>query len=149
MKSNLDTSQSSCLEFFGPLIRVSRIKFREISSLFLLETDFRFEFLVRKYACAEIFFLCFFSFILCTKNNFKLIFIFLVLVTLKKGVDMADWKRFWKKHFLGNLYKGQNLKVRKFQIHSTLQSKVIKRKPTGGKKGPMLDFFYFFSKFNL
>ena len=36
-------------------IRLSRIqlKFREISSCFILETDFRFEFLVRKYACAE------------------------------------------------------------------------------------------------
>ena len=34
-------------------IRLSRIKFREISSGFLLETDFRFEFLVRKYASAE------------------------------------------------------------------------------------------------
>ena len=56
----------------------------------------------------------------------------MVLVTLKKGVVMADWKRFWKKKFLENLYKGKNLKVRKFQIHSTLQSKVIKRKPTGG-----------------
>ena len=45
---------------------------------------------------------------------------------------MADWNRFSKKKFLENLYKGQNLKVRKFQIHSTLESKVIKRKPTGG-----------------
>ena len=43
---------------------------------------------------------------------------------------MADWNRFPKKKFLENLYKGQNLKVRKFQIHSTLESKVIKRKPT-------------------
>ena len=47
---------------------------------------------------------------------------------------MGDWKRISKKHFLGNLYKGQNLKVRKFQIYSTLQSKVIKRKPTGLKQ---------------
>ena len=45
---------------------------------------------------------------------------------------MADWNRFSKKNFLRNLYKGRNLKVRKFQIHNTLQSKVIKRKPTGG-----------------
>ena len=45
---------------------------------------------------------------------------------------MADWNRFSKKKFLENLYKGQNLKVRKFQIRSTLESKVIKRKPTGG-----------------
>ena len=45
---------------------------------------------------------------------------------------MADWNRFSKKIFLENLYKGQNLKVRKFQIHRTLESKVIKRKPTGG-----------------
>ena len=45
---------------------------------------------------------------------------------------MADWNRFSKKNFLENLYKGQNLKVRKFQIHRTLESKVIKRKPTGG-----------------
>ena len=45
---------------------------------------------------------------------------------------MADWNRFSKKKFLENLYKGQNLKVRKFQIHRTLESKVIKRKPTGG-----------------
>ena len=45
---------------------------------------------------------------------------------------MADWNRFWKKKILENLYKGQNLKVRKFQIHSTLESKVIKRKPIGG-----------------
>ena len=74
----------------------------------------------------------FLFFYLVQKNNFKLIFIFLVLVTLKKGVVMADWKRFSKKLFFGNLYKGQNLKVRKFQIHSTLHSKVIKRKPTGG-----------------
>ena len=47
---------------------------------------------------------CFFSFILCKKNNFKLIFIFLVLVTWKKGVVMADWNRFSKKNLLGNLY---------------------------------------------
>ena len=45
---------------------------------------------------------------------------------------MADWNRFSKKNFLENLYKGQNLKVRKFQIHRTLESKVIKRKPTRG-----------------
>ena len=45
---------------------------------------------------------------------------------------MADWNRFSKKKFLENLYKGQYLKVRKFQIHRTLESKVIKRKPTGG-----------------
>ena len=45
---------------------------------------------------------------------------------------MPDWNRFSKKNFLENLYKGQNLKVRKFQIHRTLESKVIKRKPTGG-----------------
>ena len=45
---------------------------------------------------------------------------------------MADWNRFSKKNFLENLDKGQNLKVRKFQIHRTLESKVIKRKPTGG-----------------
>ena len=45
---------------------------------------------------------------------------------------MADWNRFSKNFFLENLYKGQNLKVRKFQIHRTLESKVIKRKPTGG-----------------
>ena len=45
---------------------------------------------------------------------------------------MADWNRLSKKNFLENLYKGQNLKVRKFQIHRTLESKVIKRKPTGG-----------------
>ena len=45
---------------------------------------------------------------------------------------MADWNRFSKKKNLENLYKGQNLKVRKFQIHRTLESKVIKRKPTGG-----------------
>ena len=74
----------------------------------------------------------FLFFYLAQKNNFKLIFIFLVLVTLKKGVVMVDWKRFSKKTFLGNLYKGQNLKVRNFQIHSTLQSNVIKRKPIGG-----------------
>ena len=48
---------------------------------------------------------------------------------------MADWNRFSKKKFLENLYKGQNLKVRKFQIHRTLESKVIKRKPTGGAHG--------------
>ena len=42
------------LDFRGhESIRLSRIKFREISSSFLLETDFRFEFLVRKYAYAE------------------------------------------------------------------------------------------------
>ena len=37
------------------LIRLSRIqlKFREFSSCFILETDFTFEFLVRKYACVE------------------------------------------------------------------------------------------------
>ena len=74
----------------------------------------------------------FLFFYLVQKNIFKLIFIFLVLVTLKKGVVMADWNRFSKKIFLENLYKGQNLKVRKFQIHRTLESKVIKRKPTGG-----------------
>ena len=45
---------------------------------------------------------------------------------------MADWNRFSKKTFLENLDKGQILKVRKFQIHRTLESKVIKRKPTGG-----------------
>ena len=45
---------------------------------------------------------------------------------------MADWNRFSKKKFLENLYKGQNLKVRKFQIHRTLESEVIKRKPTRG-----------------
>ena len=45
---------------------------------------------------------------------------------------MADWNRFSKKKFLENLCKGQNLKVRKFQIHRTLESKVIKRKPTRG-----------------
>ena len=48
---------------------------------------------------------------------------------------MADWNRFSKKKFGGNLYKGQNLKVRKFQIHSTLQSKGVKRKPKGGGGG--------------
>ena len=66
---------------------------------------------------------------------------------------MADWNGFSKKNFLGNLYKGQNLKVRKFQIHSTLESKVIKRKPTGGghkvPPPPVLiglrkHFFFFF-----
>ena len=46
---------------------------------------------------------------------------------------MADWNRFSKKNFLENLYKGQNLKVRKFKIHRTLESKVIKRKPTRGE----------------
>ena len=136
-------------------------------------------------------FFCFLSFILCKKNNLKLIFIFWYLVgpshgprcemvfilfsllilsywkvqnrkqstnfskvvpklvprptpwfsigklvTLKNGVVMADWKRFLKKKFLGNLYKGKNLKFRKFQIHNTLQSKVIKRKPIGGTLPP-------------
>ena len=54
---------------------------------------------------------------------------------------MADWNRFSKKKLGGNLYKGQNLKVRKFQIHSTLQSKVIKRKPTG--RGTLYRYYKF------
>ena len=71
-------------------IRLSRIqlKFREISSWFLLETDFRFEFLVRKYtSCAE---------------NFKYI--------------RQRERPLWLKHVHGHAQKLLNFKLTKYGL---------------------------------
>ena len=102
------------------VIRLCRIKFREISSWFLLETDFRFEFLVRKYECAENFKYILSTYIFWTRNsnlksvsNIKQNLKFLeILIEFETTVfypqKKDDGRRYYQKTMLAYAFKGSH-----------------------------------------